>query len=308
MVETTARGRLVQIDEAARPPSVARRLIGTRLGRSLQEPVTLGAVIFLVIACVGAAAASEIAPHDPVQQDLRHRFFPPAWQPGGSVGFPLGTDYLGRDVLSRLLFGARISLALGFAATACAVAIGVTLGLLAALRGGWVGAVILRLVDAQLAFPFIVLAIATIAALGTDLVNLFVLLVVFGWAQFARVVRAEALVVMEQGYVEAARSVGVGEWRIAARYVLPNVAASVIVIAAYTVPQVIIIESALSFLGVGVQPPTPSWGSMLSEGQNYLDSAWWLATFAGLAIMLTVLAINLIGSALRTANDPRSAS
>jgi peptide/nickel transport system permease protein len=206
------------------------------------------------------------------------------------------------------LFGARTSLALSFASTLGSVVIGVTLGLLAALHGGWTGALIMRLVDAQLAFPFIVLAIATVAAIGTSLLNLFVLLVVFGWAQFARVVRGETLGVMQTGYVEAARATGLTEWRIATHYILPNVATPVIVIAAYTVPQIIIIESALSFLGVGVQPPTPSWGSMLSEGQTYLDSAWWLATSAGVAITVTVLAINIVGSALRDANDPRRRS
>jgi ABC-type dipeptide/oligopeptide/nickel transport system permease subunit len=281
----------------------------SRLGPILRSyPLAVGALVFMIIAVMAAIAAPRIAPHDPLQQSLLLRFLPPAWQAGGEWSYPLGTDYLGRDVLSRLLFGARTSLALSFASTLGSVVIGVTLGLLAALHGGWTGALIMRLVDAQLAFPFIVLAIATVAAIGTSLLNLFVLLVVFGWAQFARVVRGETLGVMQTGYVEAARATGLTEWRIATHYILPNVATPVIVIAAYTVPQIIIIESALSFLGVGVQPPTPSWGSMLSEGQTYLDSAWWLATSAGVAITVTVLAINIVGSALRDANDPRRRS
>lgn len=281
-------------------------------GSLLHNYVALAALAFLLVVAVAAVAAPAVAPADPVHQDLLQRLQPPSWSStaamnglgGGRTRHLLGTDELGRDVLSRLIYGARVSLALGLFCSASGAIIGVSLGLLAALHGGWLEVVIMRLVDAQLAFPFIVLAIAVVAVTGPSLINLYLLLSVFGWAPFARLVRGDALAVKQREFVTAARAIGANEWRIAVRHILPNVISPIIVVATFTVAEIVIVESSLSFLGVGVQPPTPYWGGMLSSGQNYLDSAWWLATFSGFAIMATVLAFNILGNFLRQFIDP----
>ncbi len=271
-----------------------------------QRPLAITGLAVLVVLIVCAILAPLLAPHDPYDQVLAHRLSPPFWEPRGSTDYLLGTDGVGRDVLSRLIFGARISLALGFTCSILSSILGVGLGLLAGLRGGRLGAAIMRVADVQIAFPFLVLAIAVIAVFGANFVTLVVILSVFGWVQFARLVRGDVLAVKEKDYVEAARAVGASELHVALRHVLPNVLSPVIVIWTFTLAQVIIVESALSFLGFGVQPPTPSWGSMLSDGRNYLDTAWWLGIFPGLAIMLAVLAVNFLGDALRDVLDPRA--
>jgi peptide/nickel transport system permease protein len=280
-------------------------LVRARRALLRNPPAVLGGVLLLVV--IGAAlAAPVIAPHDPTEQDTEHRLAPPAWDAAGLAAYPLGTDQVGRDLLSRALYGARVSLALGLSCTVLSSLIGVALGLLAGLGPPRVGEIIMGVADVQIAFPFLVLAIALIAVVGPSFGSLVAILSVFGWVQFARLVRGDVLAERERDYVLAARTVGATPLRVALRHVLPNVLSPVMVIWTFTLAQIILIESALSFLGLGVQPPTPSWGSMLADGRNYLDSAWWLGTFPGLAIMLSVLAVNLVGDALRDALDPHA--
>jgi peptide/nickel transport system permease protein len=208
-------------------------------------------------------------------------------------------------VLSRVIQGARVSLFLGFVASLGCTILGVTLGMIAGYVGGSIGDAIMRIAEAQLAFPFLVAAIAVIAVVGPSLLNLVLLLSVWSWATFAKVVRGEVLVLNEKEFVLAARCIGVGTARILAVHLLPNLMASVLVLWTFLVASIILWEAGLSFIGFGVQPPTPSWGSMLSDGRGMVDSAWWLATSPGVAIMLTVLAVNVLGDALRDVLDPR---
>lgn len=217
----------------------------------------------------------------------------------------LGTDNLGRDILSRTIYGARVSLVVGVAAALLAGSIGVLLGLLAGYLGGWCDALVGRLADIQQAIPFLILAIAVAVILGPSLTNVVLVLAVTAWVNYFRVVRAEVLTVRESLLVDAARTLGASGPRIVLRHVLPNVSASIIVIASLMVANMIIFEASLSFLGLGVPPPTPTWGRMVYDGVQYVDSAWWLSLFPGLAIVLTVLAINLVGDWLRDALDPR---
>ncbi len=261
----------------------------------------VGLLILGLVATL-AVFAPLVAPFDPNAQDVTRRLRPPL-----QAGSPylLGTDHVGRDVLSRIVYGTRIALVVGVAAVALSGAIGIVLGLLSGYYGGliddfigWVGSV-------ELAFPFILLAIAVVAVLGPGLGNLIVVLSIVAWVVYARIVRAEVLVQREQEYVHAARVLGAGDARILFRHVLPNVLTPVIVIATFEVARMIISEASLSFLSLGVEPSIPSWGSMLADGRQYLATAWWIATFPGLGIMLTVLAINLVGDWLRDVLDPR---
>ncbi len=258
-------------------------------------------VIVLVVAC--ALGAEWMAPFGPTAQNLRERLQPPLV--GGHV---LGTDNLGRDVLSRIVFGGRVSLVVGVAAAALAGSLGVLLGLVAGFVGRWVDALVSRVADVQQAIPFLILAIAVAVIVGPSLTNVVLVLAVTTWVSYFRVVRAEVLSVRESPLVEAARVIGARNRRILWRHVLPNVSASVIVIGSVMVANMIIFEASLSFLGLGVPPPTPTWGRMVFEGVQYVDSAWWLSVFPGLAIVLTVLAINLIGDWLREMLDPRLSS
>jgi peptide/nickel transport system permease protein len=258
-------------------------------------------VILLVV--LGAVGAEIIAPFGPTTQNLRERLQPPLV--GGHL---LGTDNLGRDILSRTVFGGRVSLVVGVAAAALAGTAGVLLGLLAGYLGGWTDALTSRVADVQQAIPFLILAIAVAVIVGPSLTNVVLVLAVTTWVSYFRVVRAEVLSVREGMLVDAARVIGARNRRIVLRHVLPNVSASVIVIGSVMVANMIIFEASLSFLGLGVPPPTPTWGRMVFEGVQYVDSAWWLSVFPGLAIVLTVLAINLIGDWLRDELDPRLAA
>lgn len=260
-----------------------------------------------VLLLMGSAAvlAPKIAPWDPGRQMLVKRLRPPAWQARGNWEHPLGTDHLGRDILSRILHGARISLGVGLSSVALSALIGVTLGLLAGFHGSRVDAVIMRIADVFLAIPYILLAMGVVFALGPSLLNVVLVMGVTRWVQFARIVRADVLSIREREFVEGARARGNRPLRLLVRHVLPNALTPIIVVATLELAFMIIYESALSFLGLGVQPPTPTWGWMLSDGRNYLATAWWLATFPGLAIMLTVLAVNLLGDWLRDTLDPR---
>jgi peptide/nickel transport system permease protein len=293
------------VSDAASPAAVAElRPVATPALRRVSFRAVFGISILLLMG--GAAlAAPQIAPWDPGRQMLVKRLRPPMWQERGLREHPLGTDHLGRDILSRILYGGRISLGVGLSAVTLSCLIGVTLGLLAGFHGGRTDAFIMRVVDVFLAIPYILLAMGVVFALGPSLLNVILVMAVTRWVQFARIVRADVLSIREREFVSGARARGNRSMRLLLRHVLPNALTPIIVVATLELAFMIIYESALSFLGLGVQPPTPTWGWMLSDGRNYVATAWWLATFPGLAIMLTVLAVNLLGDWLRDTLDPR---
>ncbi len=282
--------------EAARTRVSLRRLWRLKWGL---------AATAVLLAIVGSAAlAPWVAPHDPLAVDIRHRLAPPAWMAGGGPQHWLGTDQVGRDLLSRVVYGGRVSLVVGVVAVLISATIGVLLGLGAGYFAGRTDAVVMTLVNVMLTFPFVLLALAVIAVLGPSLTNMIAVLGVAGWPIYTRVVRAETLAIRERDFVVAARALGTGHARLVFRQIFPNLASAIVVIATLQVAQVIILESFLSFLGLGVQPPTPAWGNMLGEGRVYMLNSWWIAAFPGLAIFVTTLAINLMGNALRDWLDP----
>jgi len=252
------------------------------------------------IAIVAALAAPWLTAHDPLVAD-----FVASLKPPGTPGHPLGTDQLGRDLLARVLHGARLALFIGVCTVLATAVVGGLLGLLAGFVERWPSAVIMRIADVQLSFPFILLALTINAIVGLGLRNIIVSLSVAGWVVYARVVRGEVLSVKQREFVHAAQALGVGRARVLFRHVLPNVAPSIVIVASLQFAQFIVAEAAISFLGFGVQPPTPAWGSMLSESRDYLYVAWWLAAFPGAALALTALGINLVGDWLRDVLDPR---
>ena len=264
----------------------------------------VGAGIILVEFLV-ALLAQPLAPHDPIEQEILLRLTPPAWLERGTWAHPLGADQLGRDLLSRIIFGARISLLIGLLSVAISLPLGVGIGLLAGYFGGRLDDLMMRLADIQLAFPFILLAITIAGVLGPSPRNVILILGIGGWVVYARVARGQVLSLRETEFIQAARGLGGSHARILLRYLLPNIVTPITVIATFAVAQMILLESSLSFLGLGVQPPTPSWGGMLNEGRAYTTLAWWLTTFPGAAIMLTVLGINFLGDWLRDLLDPR---
>lgn len=269
-------------------------------------------VALLVFAAVVAAAllAPWIAPHDPVQQFRQHMLTPPLWQAGGLAQFPLGTDELGRCLLSRLLFGARVSLMIGLLSVLLAMLPGIVLGLVAAFHPRWVAPVVMRVMDVLLALPGLLLAIGVITILGPGLINTVIAIAVGALPGYVRLVRGQALAEMGRDYVTASRLAGAGTLRLMFDTVLPNCLAPVIVSATLSFSSAILETAALGFLGLGVQPPLPEWGSMLSAARDYIERAPWVVTLPGLAILTTVLAVNLMGDGLRDALDPklRSAS
>ncbi|HWN91048.1 MAG TPA: ABC transporter permease [Verrucomicrobiae bacterium] len=262
-----------------------------------------GAAIFLAIV-LSAVFAPWIAPHDPLVVDIRHRMGPPAWMEGGTREHVLGTDQIGRDLLSRVIWGGRVSLVVGVTAVLLSSTIGILFGLAAGYFGGRLDWSIMTFINVMLTFPFVLLALAVIAVLGPSMPNMIIVLGVTGWPVYARVVRAETLALREREFVLAARALGGSHARIVFRQILPNLISPIVVIATLQIAQVIILESFLSFLGLGVQPPTPAWGNMLGEGRVYMLNSWWIAAFPGLAIFVTTLVINLIGNALRDWLDP----
>jgi ABC-type dipeptide/oligopeptide/nickel transport system permease subunit len=273
-----------------------RRLLRLRWG------LAASGILILIIA--GSALAPWIAPHDPLAVNIRHRLAPPAWMEGGTAQHLLGTDPVGRDLLSRMIYGGRVSLVIGVAAVILSASIGVMLGLGAGYVGRGTDWTIMTIVNVMLTFPFVLLALAVIAVLGPSLVNMIIVLGVAGWPIYARVVRAETMAIREREFVLAGRALGMSHVRIVFRQILPNLVSAIVVIATLQVAQVIILESFLSFLGLGIQPPTPAWGNMLGEGRVYMLNSWWIAAFPGLAIFVTTLAINLMGNALRDWIDP----
>ncbi len=266
------------------------------------NPLTLaGAVIVAVLGFV-AIVGPFLTPYDPTAQTLANRL------QGPSLAHPLGTDQLGRDMLSRIVYGARISLGIAILVTTIRVVIGTTVGLIAGSVGGWVDEALMRLVDIQLAFPGLVLALVIAGILGPSLTNVMIALAVVGWATYARVVRASVLSVKEREYVAASRLMGTPRHRLARRHLLPNVINPVIVLATLNLGTVVLATAGLSFIGLGAQPPTPEWGTMIAGGRNHLRGAWWIVNAPGIAIMLTVLGFNLLGDGLRDLLDPRQQS
>lgn len=269
-----------------------------RVFRQVGWPIIAVAIGLVMV----AVFANILSPEDPLAGSLRDRFVPPFtdW------AHPLGTDALGRDMLSRLMYGARISLTVGISAVAIGMIVGSILGLIAGFYGGWVEGVLMRVADAQLSLPSFILALTIMSVLGSGLFNVILALSIGSWVRYARVVRSMVLPLRETEYVLAAETVGCAPRRVLMLHVLPNVVTPVIILATLGLGTTIIAESSLSFLGLGVDPESPSWGSMLSDGRAYLDSSWWVAAFPGLAITITVLAVNLIGDALRDQLDPRT--
>ncbi|PYN35112.1 MAG: peptide ABC transporter permease [Candidatus Rokuibacteriota bacterium] len=257
--------------------------------------------IGLTAAVVAAAVAAPwLSPHDPLATDFAASLRPP-----GAPGHPLGTDQLGRDLLARVLHGARLALLIGVCTVVITAVGGGALGLVAGFVERWPAAVLMRLADVQLSFPFILLAMTINAIVGLGLRNIILSLSAAGWVVYARVVRGEVLSVKQRDFVQAAAALGMSRVRLLLRHVLPNVAPSVIVVASLQFSSFIVAEAAISFLGFGVQPPTPAWGSMLSEGRDFLYVAWWLAAFPGAALALTALGVNLLGDWLRDTLDPK---
>ena len=295
------RVEVTPIGAAAPAEAGARHAAWSRLGR-LRWGAAAAGVLLLIIA--SAVFAPLIAPHDPLAVDIRHRLSPPAWMDGGTHDHLLGTDQVGRDLLARMIYGGRVSLLVGVAAVLLSATIGVLLGLGAGYFGGNTDWTIMTIINVMLTFPFVLLALAVIAVLGPSLVNMIIVLGVAGWPIYARVVRAETLAIRERDFVVAGRALGMGHLRLIFRQIAPNLVSTIVVIATLQVAQVIVLESFLSFLGLGVQPPIPAWGNMLGEGRLYMLNSWWIATFPGLAIFVTTLVINLMGNALRDWLDP----
>jgi peptide/nickel transport system permease protein len=271
--------------------------------RRLPWPAIVG-IAFVAALFMAAAAAPLLAPHDPVRQSLRTRLKPPTLEGADGVAHLLGTDQLGRDVLSRMIYGSRVSLLIGFAAVAVGTLVGASLGIIAGYRGGWLDTTIMTVADAQLAFPFILLAIGIIAVLGPSFPTLIVVVGLSGWVNYARVLRSQVLVLRSRDFVDAIHGLGGSTGRIVLRHILPNVLSTLVVIATLELARAIVLEATLSFLGLGIQPPTPSWGGMIQEGREYLDSAWWISTFPGLTLMLTSLVVSRLGDWLRDVLDP----
>jgi peptide/nickel transport system permease protein len=285
---------------AAAVAPVPTRPVRAQLMRAVRRMrIAAVGLAVLTLALLAALLAPWIAPHDPSTVALLDRLLPPL-----SAGHLLGTDPLGQDVLSRVIYGARVSLLVGFSAVAISGTLGVTLGLLSGFFGGWADAVIMRIGEVQLAFPTIILYVAVMATLGPGLEKLIAVIGVVGWVQYARIERAMTLSLREMEYVQAARALGASGGWIMLRHILPNTLGPLTVVASFGLASTMVIEASLSFLGLGVPPSVPSWGSMLADGRDYLRAGWWVATFPGMALTLCVLAINLLCDWLRDELDP----
>jgi peptide/nickel transport system permease protein len=291
---------------APAPSRAAGLTLAWRTAAYHAEGVPVMPVLILLVLAFLAAFADFVAPHNPEVGTLSLRFRPPAWVAGGSSEYLLGTDHIGRDVLSRLIFGARVSMLVGFLAVLFAGFVGTVLGILAGYIGGWVDQVIMRLTDAWLALPALMFAIFLAAIVGPSEFNIVIILGVVYWTRYARVIRGEVLSLKERDFVRLAIVAGCSKWTIMRRHILPNVLNTAIVLATLMLGVVIVTEAALSFLGVGVPPPKPAWGLMLADGKKGLMAGyWWLTVFPGVCIVLMVLAANLLGDWLRVKLDPQ---
>jgi peptide/nickel transport system permease protein len=287
----------------AAPLSPRTEIRAVRAPRGRKLPVISLGIIGLFV--LMAALAPLLGLADPHDQSLRNRFKPPAWEERGSWHYPLGTDRLGRDMLSRIIWGARVSLAAGVITVLLASVFGAAVGLVAGYYGGRVDAALMRVTDATLSFPVILLALILAVTVGPSFTNVVVAIAVILWARYARVIRGQVLTVMQLDFIAQARIAGAGAWRIITRHLFPNTLNTLVVLVTLQVGYVIIVEASLSFLGAGIPPPTPAWGSMIAEGREFVTSAWWVSMFPGLAILLVVLAFNLIGDWLRDTLDPK---
>ena len=281
------------------PPRVALALREARR----YPVVALSILTFLLV--IPAVGAPWVAPHDPLKGSLAKRLTPPVWQDGGSSSYLLGTDKLGRDILSRLIYGARVSLTVSVIAIFVGGIVGTALGLISGYFGGRIDALLMRLVDISLSLPTILLALVLVAAVGPSFSTVIIVLVVLLWARYARLVRGETLSIKERDFIARGRVAGASHTRIMTHYIFPNVVNSLVVLATLQVGYVILLESALSFLGAGLPRPLPAWGLMVADGRELIVTAWWVSMFPGLAIMLTVLALNLLGDWLRDHYDPK---
>ncbi len=268
------------------------------------KPGLIGFTIIVLIILM-AIFAPLVAPYDPAAQSVVGRLKPPVWLAGGEAAHILGTDQLGRDILSRLIYGARTSLIVGFSVVALAGTFGVTIGLLAGFRGGRTDAILMRLVDIQVAFPGLLLILLIVAVIGPSVGTMIVVLAMTNWMIYARVVRGIVLSVRQTPYVEAAEMIGCPQSRVIFRHILPNLSSPLLTLGILEFTNIVLAEAALSFLGLGVQPPATSWGLDVSTGKDYIFVAWWLVTFPGLCISITVLSINLFANWLRVTTDPQ---
>ena len=277
---------------------------GLKLAKMFRR-IPKGASLIILGLLFCALCAPLLAPHDPIKQDLVNVLAPPFWEKGGTTSHILGTDNLGRDILSRIIYGSRISAIVGFFGVLFSGIIGTFLGVIAGYFGGRLDAVIMRFTDMMLSLPYILIAIAIIGAIGPSLTNIIIVIAVTNWVGYTRIVRFEAMSLSKSEFIEMAVISGGKWWRILLVHIVPNVLNSAIVLATLDVGKMIVFESALSFLGLGVKPPTPSWGGMLADGRIYLTAAWWIATLPGIAIVITVLGGNLLGDWLRDELDPK---
>lgn len=291
------------------PLSIRLQLLRCNFLNFLRElwchPSAVVCGVLILVYILAAILAPYISHHDPTKGDLRLSLIPPAWQKGSQAGYLLGTDFLGRDLFSRIVYGARISLWVGFLVVGISVSVGTALGVITGYYRGRMDDIISRLADLLLAFPFLIFAIAVMAFLGPGFSNLIMALTFKGWVEFFRLVRGEILAEKTKEYVEAAKVTGQSNFAIIVSEILPNIIYSVIVLGTLRMGYMIIMEASLSFLGLGIQPPTPAWGSMVAEGRNFIMSHWWVSTLPGVAILILVLSINLFGEGLRDILDPR---
>jgi peptide/nickel transport system permease protein len=292
-------------------PAVAVATLAATRGVPTQHATPRRRVPWSIVAACGfvaalamLAAAAPYLAQNPERGSLRARLEAPTLRGADGRAHPLGTDHLGRDVLSRIIYGTRVSLTVGFAAVAIGGLVGGALGLIVGFYGGWVDEVIMTVADAQLAFPFILLAIGIIAVLGPSFRNLIIVVGLSGWVTYARVLRSQVLSLRRREFVDAIIALGGSVPRIIVRHILPNVSSTFMVIATLELARAIVLEATLSFLGLGIQPPTPSWGGMIHEGRDYLDSAWWISVFPGAVLMLTSLVVSRTGDWLRDVLDP----
>jgi peptide/nickel transport system permease protein len=285
---------------ASLPAAPARRRTGARARRL---PLFALSIIGAFVLC--ALLASVLSPADPEEQSLRQRFTPPVWDERGTWKHVLGTDGLGRDLLSRIIWGSRVSLTAGVLTVLLASGFGAGVGLVAGYHGGRVDAALMRITDATMSFPVILLALILAVTVGPSFVNVVIAIAVILWARYARVIRGQVLTLMELDFITQARIAGASAGRVILRHLFPNTFNTLMVLVTLQVGYVIIVEASLSFLGAGIPPPTPAWGSMIAEGRDFITSAWWVSFFPGLAILLIVLAFNLLGDWLRDTLDPK---
>jgi peptide/nickel transport system permease protein len=286
-------------------PNTVTKRMKKQAFRLLKSKTGMLGIIIVFLVTLMAIFAPVLAPFDPAKTNVVSRLLPPFWMEGGTTEYLLGTDNLGRDILSRIIYGSRISLMVGIAAVIVAGAIGMILGLIAGYYGKIFDFIIMRTVDSILAIPTILFMLIVLAVLGPSIPTLILVLGGTSWVTYARMVRSETLSVKERDYVRSAKAIGAKDFRIITKYILPNVISSFIVIATLNVATIIILEASLSFLGLGIQPPDVSWGLMLSDGRQYIATSWWVATFPGLAITITVLGVIFLGDWLRDELDPK---